>query len=328
MTLPLLETAIAQTLAYADVFDYPMTAEEVHRYLIRARASVGEVSGALQAAVAQGDWLTCSGPFFVLRARESLIETRLARSEVSARLWPAALEYGYRMARLPFVRMVAVTGSLARANVGERRDIDYFIVTQAGRLWICRAMLVLLTRVPAALSGFKICLNYLVTLSAEALVFPEQNLYAAHEVAQMVPLQGLAVYDLIRQRNQWVMGYLPNAWGQPTYPLARSFSPTADRRAALAGGKDGREQPAPFLSRSVESILSGHAWDRLETWEMRRKVRRLIASRGESTEASFNEAVCKGHFDGHQEKTLAAYEARLARVLNTNVAVTSRATAI
>jgi predicted nucleotidyltransferase len=48
---------------------------------------------------------------------------------------------------LPFVRMVAVTGALAKDNVGQRVDIDLLIVAAPGRIWVCRRFLILAVRV-------------------------------------------------------------------------------------------------------------------------------------------------------------------------------------
>jgi hypothetical protein len=53
--------------------------------------------------------------------------------------------------------------------------------------------------------------------------------------------------------------------------------------------------------------------DRIERWEMRRKIRRLRAL-APSAEAQYSVACCKGHVDDHGRRTIAAFEARLARL--------------
>jgi len=74
-----------------------------------------------------------------------LSELRKRRAEVAARLWPEAIRCGRSVGRVPFV-MVAVTGALAMDNVDEGADLDYLIVTEPGRVWLCRLLIVQLVR--------------------------------------------------------------------------------------------------------------------------------------------------------------------------------------
>lgn len=289
-----LNQAVLHTVVYADVFDYPLTASEIQRYLTGQAASIETVSAALQEAGSMPGLLNLNraGEYYFLPGRDQIVATRRRREQAACGLWPQALRYGRMLARLPFVRMLAVTGSLAMNNAEAGADLDYLVVTRPGRLWLCRALILALGRV-AALQGIRLCPNYL--LSECSLEFPQQTLYAAHELTQMVPLSGLEVYNRIRAVNPWVRRFLPNADGAP--PLHTPEPDSVSRTQSM-------------LEASL--LTAPGAW--LETWEMDRKIRKLRRENKNNPEASFSADVCKGHFNRHSRHTEHVLHERLARL--------------
>jgi len=281
--LPPLQRAVLHTLIYADIFDYPLTAAEIQRYLTGVPASPEAIASLLEDGQFVPRLVRRVGEYYLLPGRDEIAAKRERRRQMAARLWPQALGYGRLIARLPFVRMLAVTGSLAMNNVEEGADLDYLVVTATGRLWLCRAMILALGRL-AALRGIRLCPNYLI--SERALEFPDQTLYAAHELAQMVPLSGLDVYERIRAVNPWVAGFLPNAAGVPALPF----------QAAMVG-------PTSKTQALLEAILLTPVGGRLEHWEMGRKVRQLYAENRNNPEAGFSADLCKGHSNRHGRRT-------------------------
>lgn len=282
-----LNDAILQTAAYADVFDFALTGAEVHRYLIGVACTREEVDAALCTGILSR---TAEGTY-TLPGREMLGEVRRRREAFAAWLWPRALRVGGLIARLPFVRMVAVTGALAMNNMETGGDVDFLIVTSPGRLWFCRGLVLLAGRLGAGL-GVTVCPNYLVSL--QALKFPEQTLYTAHEVAQMAPLAGMEVYDRIRQQNSWAERFLPNAAGPPvgtSHPISHSL-----------------DRP------TLETVLQAAPFSALERWEMNRKVRKLRREQAGSPESDFSADVCKGHAHRHGARVRAALAERLNRL--------------
>jgi hypothetical protein len=282
------ERAIVQAVAYADVFDYPLTADEVHRYLIGVPANRGMVRAALASNKLLPHVLARTGRYYTLIGRESAVDTRRLRAPLAAEYWRRAVRYGRLIGNFPFVRMVAVTGALAMDNVADG-DIDYLVVTEPGRLWLCRALVVGLVRA-AAVRGTQLCPNYF--LSEEALELTERNLFTAHEVAQMVPLSGAHDYERLRTMNRWTNTYLPNAVGPP------------HRIAAV-------EPRSRRTRRIVEHTLRSRLGAPLERWEMRRKIRKLGQRGNNHAEAAFGPDLCKGHFGHHGQLTLARYDERL-----------------
>ncbi|HET7034465.1 MAG TPA: hypothetical protein VFI42_02180 [Thermomicrobiaceae bacterium] len=274
-------------MAYADIFDYPLTLPEIHRYLIGLAVSRDSVRTGIEHELVPAGRLVVRDGYYALPGREAAVAARLERRERAARVWPRALRYGRLIASLPFVRLVAVTGELAMDNVRPESDIDFFVVTEHRRLWLCRALILGVVHAAARL-GDTICPNYL--LSERALALDDGDLYSAHEIAQMIPLAGLETYARFRQLNPWVFDYLPNAAAMPRDLRAR---PTARPARALA-----------------ESALRTPAGTALERWESGRKLRRFRAEARGHAEASFTLDWCKGHVHDHGQLILEAFARR------------------
>jgi hypothetical protein len=293
-----LETAILHTVAYVDVFDYPLTLAELHRYLVAVPAPEARVRAALLSDSLVPGRLSRCREFYTLTGREEIVALRQRRLAYADRLWPWAVYYGRLLASLPFLRMIAVTGSLAVDNVEAGADIDYLIVTENGRLWLCRALVILVVRL-AARRGIALCPNYF--LSERALLIEPRNLYNAHELVQMAPLAGIDTYQRLRRLNSWTAAYLPNAGDLP---------PAMAERLTTAGSLQ------DWRGRLGEALLRSPLGGRLEQWEMERKIRKfgrqLAAARAgngaHGSEAAFTRDWCKGHFDNHGRRVLEAFE--------------------
>ena len=285
--------AVLATLAYADVFDYPLTAKEVHRDLVAVRATPEQVGTAL----ANLPGLRCTDGYYMLPRREATVAVRRRRAAWAAALWPRALRWARVLAALPFVRMVAVTGALAVDSVDPGADIDFLVVAVAGRVWVCRALVTAVARL-ASVRGAALCPNYL--LAADALAIPLRNHYTAHELLQMVPVAGQPTYSRMLDANWWLAGFLPNAY--PTRAPARAPGPVGGTFARLA-----------------EAALCGRLGDalelrlqRLQTARLRRKI---AAGKLGGREASFGADGYKGHFDAHGERITRAWTERVQELL-------------
>jgi hypothetical protein len=189
--------AILQTLIYADLFDYPLTSDQVFRFLIGVRASRDQVERALNDSLELKGRIARVDGFVTLSQREGLVSTRAYWLATARGQMRRMRFYARLIAHLPFVRMVALTGGLAMENARDK-DMDFLIVTTQGRLWLVRGFAVVLVRL-ARLIGDHLCPNFLLT--ENALTILDQNLYHAHEIVQMIPLYGYAIYQRMRQLN-------------------------------------------------------------------------------------------------------------------------------
>lgn len=289
-----IEAAIMRTILYGDIFDFPMTPAEIHHFLIHDEGvSLAAIQDTLATSPYMRQCLVQSQGYIACAGRDDLIPTRLQRAQLAAEMWQPVIDWGRWIARLPFVRMVALTGALAMRNpAGKDEDFDYLIVTAPRRVWLTRAFVVLLVRY-ARLRRIVICPNYV--LSETALAQSRQDLYIAHEIAQIVPIHGSAVFEAFMLANPWVKAYIPNA--------NTAFHQTPDYEPGLAWKR---------LKGLLERGLQAQLGDLLENWERKRKQRKFARNlRPGHSAATLDEQQVKGHFDDHGAWVLQRYHDRL-----------------
>ena len=288
-----LADAILHTVVYADLFDYPLTSQQIHRFLTAYTAPLDVVEESLAHDDRLCQRLGSIQPFWFLAGREHLVELRRQRDAFSQVLWRKARRYGALVAHAPFVRMVAITGSLSMNNaIVPDDDVDLLIVTAPGRLWLARGLVILVVHL-ARLQGLELCPNYL--MSEHHLQLGEPSLFTAHELAQLTPLCGMATYHRLLQTNTWLSEYLPNF---------SPYQPPERKPGTVARG----------TQHLLEALLSGRLGDAVERWEQGRKIPQLRHTAeqrgGKSTE--FSPDLCKGHVDDHGTAIGQLYASRLA----------------
>lgn len=217
-----METAILKTLIYADVFDFPLKAWEIHKWLISKRKSeLSDVEKILQRLVKQKRVINKDG-YYGLYGRSRVFKRRIDRIAPSQRFMKEARVLTQVLRLIPWVYLVGISGNLAVENASEDDDIDLFVITACNRLWISRFLILFVLalmekrrtkRDSGKKAAGKYCLNLL--LEEDQLEQKHKDLYIAHEVLQMKPLwERREVYRLFLEQNNWAFGFLAN-WLAP-----------------------------------------------------------------------------------------------------------------
>jgi hypothetical protein len=158
-------------------------------------------------------------------------------------------------------------------------------------VWLTRLLTIILVRL-ARRWGVELCPNYVISVAA--LEQQQQDLYIAHELVQMVPISGLALYNQMRKVNAWANGLMPNAQG--TFHLLEDRQPQGLWRR---------------VQQAAEWLLAGRFGNLLEAWERRRKARKLSAEIRADSAVKLDDQQVKGHFRDYGRSILDRFQMRL-----------------
>jgi len=281
--------AILATVVYADMFDAPITVEEVARTCLGARLTPADVRAKVTAAPL-GDLLTLdpSGAI-TLRGREELVGRREDGIRRTAELLERHEKVIGALASLPFVRMLALSGGTAHRNARGGDDIDLFVVATAGRAYTAYTMLFLasyLTRRRGIL-----CPNYLVDEKHLRIAY-HHDLFTAHQAISLVPIAGLETFDaFVRANETWVRQFYPAYL--PRAPGAKLASSPLQRVAERALGWT--------LGDEIERLLS-------VGWRFHLGRRAASAPRPDLV---LDPGILKLHLSDHRRRVLDTFADRL-----------------
>jgi hypothetical protein len=298
--------AVLRSVTYASLFDYPLTLAQLHAGLVEVRADVHEVaawwhdSAFLQATV------DCRDGLYFPAGRCDLVSTRTRREALSRDLLDRDRRILQLVANTPFVRMVALSGSLAHLNAEGSADLDLFVITAPHRVWSVTVVLL----VAARLLGWRqrLCLNYVV--SEDALAIEPQDLFSANQIIHLKPVFGDEVFERFVEANGFVRDVYPNFSGRAqlsafssqlsvsswqSSPLGRRVEATIDRTVA------------PLVERIARGLYGWHLNRRAGTWQSRDQVR-------------LEPECLKLHTTSHRAATLQRFEAAVTEALQVKAA--------
>lgn len=216
-----MKQAIVQTLAYFDIFSYPLTRQEVQRCLW----SSSDMSESIEELIDRGA-IHDHGAYISLQSDPSVVAARERKVTMTEERFKIAQKAAKKLRYIPFLQAVFICNQLP-ITVKESSDIDVFIVIKKGRLWLTRFL------ATAILSLFKmrrhgecvdkhVCLSFYITddaLDLSSIAIGETDIYLVYWLAFLLPL-----YDpnnmssVILEKNTWAKKFIPHMWGHYQEP--------------------------------------------------------------------------------------------------------------
>jgi hypothetical protein len=289
------ELAVLRSVIYASLFDYPLTLGQLCATLVEVPADEGTVAGwwrdsrFLRAAVEHRDgWYFPAG-------RGDLIATRARREALSRDLLDGERRLLSLVSNMPFVRMVAVSGSLAHLNAEGSADLDLFVITAPHRVWSVTVAVLVIAR----LRGWRrrMCLNYVI--SERALSIEPADLFSANQIIHLRPTAGHDVFARFLEANPFVRELYPNF--AISAGVSTPGAQPATRRHAIERLLSATL--APVIERAARALYGWHLRRRSATWRSHDQVR-------------LEPECLKLHTTSHRADTLARFEAAVASAVD------------
>lgn len=292
-----LSKSVIRTLAYYDIFNYPLTIEEIFDLLDRNSIGIEDIRKEISLLLSH-NIIFQKNDYYLLNPDYSRVANRIEGNERAQKRMRTARKFSKLISMFPYVRAVFLSGSISKGYLDKKADIDYFIVTKENRLWISKFLLTLFKKIFLLNSYKNFCINYFI--SEKNLEIEEKNIYTATELATLIPVYGSLVYDEFYSANKWIKNYFPN------YPKRNTA------KISMGGVR--------FTQRIIESLINNKFGDRLDDYFMDLFLSFDRKKYGNLDENTFKVAfktrknVSKHHPNYFQQRVLTALQSKIKQL--------------
>lgn len=203
------EAAIARGVVYAALFDYPLTLAQLRQTLVDVRLTPSEILAVVRSSASLAAHIETRDGYFFPAGASQLVDVRRHRERRSRTFLAGHRPLVRLIAALPYVRMVALSGSVAHLNLEHGGDLDLFIVTRGRHVWTTAVVVILLARLMRRRRT--LCANLIV--ADTALTFEPADFFTASQILGLMPVSGAETMREILDANPFVRTFFPNYHG-------------------------------------------------------------------------------------------------------------------
>ncbi len=308
-----LEKSIIKTLAFFDIFDYPMTELEIWKWLYKPghKIDLSEIRHSLSNSKELKEHISLKEGFYCLKGKEQAYLRRKQNNNFAERKFAKAILITKIFRFIPFIRMVAVCNTLAYSNAREESDIDLFIISKKGKIWLARFFSILLVkflkiRPKEDKKKDTICLSFFVDesdLDIQSVMIGEKDIYFPYWIQQLMPIYDPdGLYKKFMTANSWYKEYLPNAYNNIFSKMV-----TEKKISKFASGI--------FSLIFSPKILNHWLDDFYRVFQIRIIDRNLKSMVNVDTGVIINEQMLKFHVDDRREMFFKQWKEKTNRIL-------------
>lgn len=287
-------------LAYFSRFQTPLTKQEIF-YHLPEKVSQNELDERLQYLCDLKILSMQSGYYFLSKDyNPEWISNKIEGHKNANKVLAKAKLYSGIIRLFPFVRGIYLSGSLSKDYFDKNSDVDYFIITKPGRLWLCRSLLIAFKKIFLLNSRKYFCVNYFI--DSDHLLVPDQNVFVATEILHLVPAWNLSLLQSFHDSNKWVHKYLPQLEGKKNTLIKSNKQST--------------------IQKAGEFLFSGFIGEKLDNLFFKMTLNRWKNKFPHFTESDFDlhlrtrKNVSKHHPRGYQQIVLDHYNKTMEEIKN------------
>lgn len=214
-----LDKNIISTLLFYQILNVPcLTAFEIYKHLISVKhgAQNAKLSDVYSSLAANKGINSCNGFYWLTSGSNSSrqYDDRILTAKISAQKIKKVKGVSRLLKLIPFVKSIAISGSVSMDGAKPESDIDVFIISRKNRIWLSRLATVFLTQIIGQrrhkeIVQDKICLN--IYVADEQSEYPVKNLANSQMIAKSLPIFNKNIFvSFICANKNWLGECLEN----------------------------------------------------------------------------------------------------------------------